>query len=105
MARLPNTTRFLVREALNYVTLNFNQANANLKKIDIFDEQTNLANFDSNQVTDFKTALRNQAKSDVRDGVKMLRWMFTELGITTIPTAYTDAQVDAIDENIRTHDE
>ncbi len=45
------------------------------------------------------------AKTDIQELTKMLRWLFTEFNITAVPAAYTDAQVDAIEEDIRTHDD
>ena len=56
--------------------------------------------------------LRDKVKSDLIDNVKghtknqvqMLRWFFVKENIT-IPPAFTDAQVDAIWSDIRTHDE
>lgn len=50
----------------------------------------------------YQSGLNTSAKNDGKELVKMLRWLLKELGITTLPTAYTDAQVDAIDPSIRT---
>ncbi len=40
------------------------------------------------------------AKSDEGDIIKMLRWLADNLGFT-VPPAFSDAEVDAIDPNIR----
>ena len=55
--------------------------------------------------TTYQSGLNTSAKDDGKDLVKMLRWLLKELGIATLPAAYTDTQVDAIDPEIRTVEE
>lgn len=49
----------------------------------------------------YKAGLDVSAKQDEGDIIKMLRWLANDLGFT-IPAAFTDAQVDEINPEVRT---
>ena len=44
------------------------------------------------------------AKAHVMNAIKMQRWLLDNLGVT-VPAAYSDAEVDAIDSAIRQKDD
>ena len=52
----------------------------------------------------YKAGRATQYKLEAAKLVKALRWFLNEYSITT-PSAFTDAQIDAEDPNIRTHEE
>jgi len=52
----------------------------------------------------FKGTLDASAKADEGDIIKMLRWLADNLGFT-VPIAFTDAEVDAINPDIRQKDD
>ena len=45
-----------------------------------------------------------QAKQDASDIIAMLRWLVDDLGVS-VPSAFTDGEVDAINELIRQFDD
>ena len=49
----------------------------------------------------YKATLDTSAKQDEGDIIKMLRWLAKDLGFT-VPPAFTDNEVDAINSEIRT---
>jgi len=102
MARVPNTMRDIAGEALEYIEDRFTDAKQLLEKIDGLNGQLKGANFDPALVTTFKATLREDSKTNVVNATKMLRWLFTTFNITTIPPAFSDADVDAINADIRT---
>lgn len=51
--------------------------------------------------TSYLNGLDSSAKQNASNIVKMMRWMISDLGVGT-PDAFTDAEVDAINEEIRT---
>ncbi len=107
MARVNNTPRIIARNALQYVNDQIALVDKNLldaeELIDrIETEPTN--KFTQTKIDAFKTQLMNQAKTANSNAVAMYRWILSEFNIT-IPAALTDAQVDIIDVEIRTHEE
>lgn len=107
MARVANPPRTIARNALGYIENKIHEVNKNLKDAD--DLITRLQNeptttFTQANIDAFKTQLMDQAKTANSEAVKMYRWVLGEFSIP-IPTAYTDAQVDAIDEDIRTFED
>jgi len=51
--------------------------------------------------TTYKGTLDTTIKQKIANIVKILRWLINDLGLST-PNAFTDAQIDAIDPEIRT---
>lgn len=96
MARVANPKRILVRNALAYIEQKIHEANQKL-----VDELNQEGKFS----TAYVSGTDASAKTNVGESVKMFRWLLGYLNISPIPTAYTDAQVDAIDINIRTFDD
>ena len=107
MARISNTPREIARLSLAYIQNKINEVNNNLKDTEeligrIQTEPTTA--FTTSRINAFKTQLMNQAKTANSEAVSMYRWLLAEFNIT-IPSAFTDAQVDAINIDIRTHSE
>jgi len=87
------TKRNKVLNSLAYLEDNIHEANDSLRI-----EEENAPEY----TTTYKSGLDASAKNNLKVIVKMLRWLASDLGITTLPAAFTDAQVDAIDPTIRT---
>ena len=90
------TKRVKTVKALAYVENRIHSINNKFK-----DELDTSGRLDST----YKSGLNTSAKDDGKDLVKMLRWLLKELGITTLPAAFTNAQVDVIDPTIRSVEE
>ena len=105
MARVANTMRTIATRGMAYIEEQIHDANNKLGKVDTFDEDNPGHNFTSGNITSYKNSLKSTAKTDVMNAVKMFRFLFTTFNITTIPSAFTDTEVDAKDEDIRTHEE
>ena len=93
---IEQTKREKTIKALAYVENKIHSINHKFK-----DEEDTSGKLD----TTYQSGLNTSAKNDGKDLVKMLRWLLKELGITTLPAAYTNTQVDAIDPEIRTVEE
>ena len=104
MAREANNMRTIARNALAYMENEIHSANKNLKRVDDLDNDISGADFSPQKITAFKNKLKGDSKKNVENVTKMLRWLFTEFGISTIPSAYTDSQVDTLDQDIRSHE-
>lgn len=105
MARKANTTKDLVLNAQAYIERQIHISNKALTDSErLIKELENAGNFTQSNIDSFKADKIQEAKDASRNAVKMFRWMLGKLSITT-PTAFTDAQVDAEDENIRTVEE
>ena len=105
MARVANSLPILARTSLDYIAQKIDKAIVNLDEAEhLVRKLTLTAAFDTANITTFKNERIEKAKEANKDALKMYRWLIGKLSIT-IPTAYTDAQVDAIDTEIRTHDE
>ena len=106
MARINNTQRQIAINALAYIQDKINEVNKNLMDADDLisriESEPNTS-FTQANIDDFKTQLMNQAKTANSEAVQMYRWVLTEFSII-IPDAFTDAEVDAISEDIRTHE-
>ncbi len=105
MARINNNMRTIARNAMAYMENQIHTANKRLKMVDEFDRDNPGHTFTTANVTTYKNKLKQDAKASVQNTTKMIRWLFSEFNITTIPSAYTDAEVDAIDADIRTHED
>jgi len=93
----PNDKIDLVRGALDYIEIKFRAA-----RRDLSDE----ANPDSEgRLDDVYVAGRDAAaKTNVLEGIQMLRWLIEDHFGLSPPAAYTDAEVDAINPRIRQKD-
>ncbi len=106
MARVDNDDRTLALASLGYVSRELREAIDKLTlALQLIDQLKNSGvAFDAAKITALKDQFMNDAKTRNLNAVKMYRWMFGKLSIN-IPAAYTDAQVDAIDERIRTRED
>ena len=105
MTRVENSLAILARNSLEYIDREIDRAVTNLIEADeLVRKLTLTGGFDAANITSFKTNRIDKAKEANKNALKMYRWLIGEMSIT-IPSAYTDAQVDAIDPEIRTHDE
>ena len=105
MARVANTLARLAINSLDYINEQINISLINLGDADdLVRKLTNAGNFDEDNITAFKNEKISKAKDANKNALKMYRWLIGELSIT-IPTAYTNTQVDAIDPEIRTFDD
>ena len=81
--------------ALAYVNSEFNKAENDLQE-----EQNPDGRFDATWVANRDAS----AKGHVMNAVKMQRWLLDNLSVT-VPAAYSDAEVDLIDQFIRQKDD
>jgi len=106
MARIDNTTRITVRNAQAYIEDQVHLTNNKLREAeDLIKKLTNEGTFTQADITTFKNKLLQDAKDAKKNQYKMERWLISFLNLGALPTAYTDVEVDAIDEDIRTHEE
>jgi len=96
MARVDNTKTNLAGMAISYITDELNTA-----REDFIEEE----NRDSKFSTTHVSGRDSSAKTHADNAVKMLRWLYEIEFALTPPTPLTDAEVDAIDVNIRTFDD
>jgi len=92
MAIVNQTKRRKVVNALAYIEDNIHQANNSL-----LIEERDAPEYD----TGFKSGRDQAAKLNLRDIVKMLRWLADDLGVGTLPKAFTDQQIDDLNRDIR----
>jgi len=96
MARVANSKRIIVRNALAYIEDKIHAANNKL-----LEEEDSSGKYSSG----YLSGLDAGAKTDVKNATKMFRWLIqTYLGLS-VPAAYTNTQVGALDPDIRTHEE
>lgn len=73
-----------------------------VKAVNDFRDETNK---DSKFSTSYVGGRDNSAKTHADNAIKFLRWLYeTELGLTA-PAAYTEAELDALDRNLRTFED
>ncbi len=96
MARINNTKRVIAVRILSHLENHIHKINNILK------EELNLENkFSNSHVTS-----RNQAAIDEgAEILKKFRWYWEDQINQSILPAYTDAEIDVIDEDIRTHED
>ena len=96
MVRVARDRTGALSQVMNYTQLKFNE----IQKL-ILDEQDSSGRIDGT----YQGTLDGNIKSLGADAVKMLRWLVEDnLGLPA-PSAFTNTQVDAIDENIRTYED
>ena len=105
MARVDNDARTIARNALAYIENEIHAVNralsdSEVKHAELVDE----GSFDSANLTTYKNNRMVEAKTHNSNAVAMYRWLLDEFSIS-IPSALDDAAVDALDEEIRTHDD
>ena len=71
-----------------------------LAKLDLVEELNIESKFDAAWVASRDAS----AKGHVSNGIQMLRWLFDNL-VVTVPAAYSDGEVDTIDNGIRQKDD
>lgn len=96
MVRVKNNKRILVREALGYIEQEIHGANNDLREELDTDNKLDVT---------YKTGRDASAKTHVKNAIKMFRWLVEVEFSLTVPNAYTNAEVDAIDIDIRTFDD
>ena len=92
MARVARAKIDIIIRASNYIADNI--AAGNIKLEEERDPQSKLK-------TAYKSTLKDGANTDIINSLKMFRWLIKDLQLTS-PSAYTDSEVDSIDEDIRT---
>ena len=105
MARIENTKKELVRRGLDMIENLLGQVNNVFEEIDDFDSKYNHIGFQAAKVIQLKQELRLVAKNAYEEHFKWSKWVADKVQGIVEPDAYTDAEVDAIDPNIRTHEE
>ena len=97
MARINNTKKEVVVRSLAQIENRIHQANALLR-----DELDTTGKLDAGYVA----GADGNAKSKVGEVIKIIRWLKEDyFGISGAPAAYTDAEMEAIDPDILTHEE
>ena len=106
MARVANTPRVIARNSMAHTEGGIHANNTHLKEGDtgitrLRDEPT--VKFVRGTVDDYQSQLNTEGARAISKACQMILWYIGDIGIP-VPTAYTDAEVDAIDEDIRTHE-
>ena len=96
MAEVNQTKRKKVVNALGYCEEQIHLANKAL----LIEEQDK-----PEYETGFKSGRDQSAKLNLRNIVKMLRWLATDLGVGTLPSAFTDQEIDDLNREIREYDD
>ena len=105
MARIENNKIEIIGLAQQYVREEIAQSSRALKQArNLIAQLKELGTFDQTQLDKLKTDLKNDVKEHTKNGLRMYRWMLAKNNITP-PAAFTDAEVDGMDINIRTHEE
>lgn len=94
MGRITQYKSELVQNALSYVSGKIGQAITDLQQ-----------ESDTRFKTSYISGKDASAKAHLGEAIKMLRWLYEKEFSLTAVTALTNAQVDAINENIRTLDD
>jgi len=102
MAIIPQKTVKKVILALQYINDQNAKANISFGQAEIADEL--LIDFTQAKIDDRKTRLKSEGANETKKSVQMFRWLLTDLGVA-IPAAFTDAEVDAINSEIRQTDD
>ena len=100
MARINNTKKEVVVKSLALIENRIHEANALLR-----DES--LPNLDGKIDAVYRAAADGNAKTKVAEIIKIIRWLkedFFSIGGQT-PTAYTDAEMIALDPDILTYED
>ncbi len=96
MARIQNPKRALIRNVLAYCEDQIHSINRHLTVEEVDDP---------NYTQSYRDGRDQAAKDDFKNLVKMFRYGITKLPIGALPAAFDDAEVDAIDPEIRTFDD
>ncbi len=104
MRRVDNSNKRKATNAFAEITL---QIRIILKNLNRIDDMINLIEeqgvpMSAQQKADIRAKYLTQAKNSMKTGFKIWRWLYEELGITP-QSPFTDAQIDQVNENIRTH--
>ena len=95
MAIVTQTKRIKIRNLFGYVEDEIHAVNKDLKI-----EMLNNPEYDST----FRAGRDASAKDHAKNIVKAIRWLINDLGLST-PSAFTDAQIDALSREIREFDD
>ena len=106
MTLIPQPTRIMVHDAQRYIEDQINKSNNALRNSEREVKRlTNEGIFSATDINAYKQKLINDAKDATKNAIGMYRWLLSELNISPIPRAFTDADVDAIDPEIRQIDD
>ncbi len=105
MVRVANSIKLTVMMANDYIIKQINLTDRKIQESEgLIKKLQDEGVFTTANITSYKNKLIQDAKDAKKKQIKMERWLLNYLGITTIPTAYTDAQVDTENPAIRTHE-
>ena len=96
MARIANRKRTLIRNILAYCEDQIHSINRHLT---VEDEDN------PNYTQSYRDGRDAEAKDDLKNLVRMMRYGISKLPIGTLPAAFDDGEVDAINPDIRTFDD
>ncbi len=102
MALIPQKTVTKVINALAYIDEQNRQANVSFGQSEIADDL--LTDFTQANIDARKTRLNTEGANEAKKSVQMFRWLLGSIG-ATVPVAFTDAEVDAINPEIRQTDD
>ena len=105
MARVTNSIKQTVLKANEYSTEQLNLTDSKIRESEeLIKKIEDEGNFNQTNIIAYKKQLIQEAKKEKKNQNKMERWLLGFLNVTT-PTAFTDAEIDAIDPEIRTVEE
>ncbi len=105
MARVPNTARRKAQGFIGSSADRLRKANQCLRDSEqLVKRLTDEGVFTASNVTAFKNKKIAEAKTNFMEATQMILWGLGDFSVT-VPSAYTDAEVDAEDEDIRTHED
>ena len=103
MARIENNRKQKTVQASSYMVKRIAEIQDGFQKMDEIDEELLPRGFDTSKITSYKNEIKQEMKESFDKLGSMYQWIAGENQITISPK-FTDDQVDAEDEEIRTHD-
>ena len=104
MVRIENSLLKKTIRGFSHAKDEFNQGDSKLNEVENFDTLFG-GFFNVNDVTAFKNSKKTDAQTHYANGIKTIRWILEQHNITQIPAAFNDAEIDTINEEIRTHEQ
>ena len=106
MTLIPNSTRVIVHEAQRYIEDQIQISNNKITQSETtINKLTQEGIFSTADINSYKSKLITDAKEATKNAISMYRWLLKKLNIAPVPPAFTDAQVDEIDPEIRQVDD
>ncbi len=106
MTRIDNNLKTRIRLANDYVKSKTFLVDRALQKLDDVQNELATEGFTTANINAYKQRIRQKGLDELMKGIQMYQWILaTDQLNQSLPTAFTDAEVDTENEEIRTHEE